>query len=153
MTDPIINPANEFETRAAKVNTMRAMGLAPFAQRFDRTHTSASVIVQVAKTEPRHLESILEQSAPSVRIAGRVILKRSMGGLIFAKLQDATGEIQLMFSKKRCLIIDAQGNSCSTLEADPKLYPDGYSAFKYGEKMLDLADFIGVSGEPFYTQK
>ena len=44
-------------------------------------------------------------------------------------------------------------SSRSTLEADPKAYPDGYSAFKYAEKMLDLGDFIGVSGEPFYTQK
>ncbi|MEI8229855.1 MAG: lysine--tRNA ligase [Candidatus Peregrinibacteria bacterium] len=64
-------------------------------------------------------------------IAGRVVLFRSMGKMTFATLQDHTGRMQISFKE------DVVGKD---------LYKDALS-------LIDLGDFIGISGERFTTQK
>lgn len=67
----------------------------------------------------------------SVTVAGRIMLFREMGKLTFAQLQDHTGRLQIAFR-------------------DEEL---GKEEHKLLQKMIDLGDIIGISGERFTTQK
>lgn len=67
----------------------------------------------------------------AVRIAGRIVLFRDMGKLTFATLQDHTGRLQIAFREEQL----------------------GTEEYKSMIKMIDLGDFVGVSGERFTTQK
>jgi lysyl-tRNA synthetase class 2 len=70
----------------------------------------------------------LEQKQAEVSTAGRVILKREMGKVVFMTLEDTSGSIQIYFSKNN---FD---------EAIEKI------------KVLDVGDILGVSGVLFRTR-
>jgi len=106
------------ENRIAKLQKIRALGIEPFGHRFEKTHSLAQI-----------RSSYSEQAAESaIRAAGRIILLRSMGKLIFATIRDATGDIQI------CLRKDDM--------------PDDFAL----AKLLDLGDIIGVEGKLGKTQ-
>lgn len=86
-----------------------------------------------AKFERTHTMSEGETCPDGKRLAlaGRVVLFRDMGKLTFATLQDHTGRLQIAFREEK-------------MEAEE---------YKRMIKMIDLGDFIGVSGERFTTQK
>ena len=85
---------DEFAARLAKVDAIRARGEDPYPVRFDRTHTLQAVrdkwddAVEPGTT----IDDI-------VRVAGRVLLKRAQGKLIFAKIRDGSGDLQLFVSQ------------------------------------------------------
>lgn len=66
----------------------------------------------------------------SVKTAGRLITKRELGKIAFAKLQDFSGQIQLVFQ---------EGGT-------PEKTKDFF------KKYIDAGDFIGVDGEIFKTK-
>ena len=66
-----------------------------------------------------------------VTIAGRIMLLRDMGKMTFLTLQDHTGRLQLAVKEEDI----------------------GKDEYKEMLHLLDLGDFIGVSGERFTTQK
>lgn len=67
----------------------------------------------------------------AVTVAGRVMLFREMGKLTFAQLQDHTGRLQIAFREEDI----------------------GKEEYKLLQKLIDLGDIIGISGERFTTQK
>ncbi len=67
----------------------------------------------------------------SVTIAGRIVAKRLMGKLCFAKLSDATGQFQVAFSEKEL----------------------GKETYDFFSSTIDLADFVTVTGPIFITHK
>jgi len=67
----------------------------------------------------------------SVQIAGRVVLFREMGKMAFLTLQDQSGRLQIMF----------------------RLDNIGEDSYKKAKKLIDLGDFIGISGQRFETKK
>src|SRR5882724_3627513 len=71
----------------------------------------------------------LEPKAIAVSIAGRMMLKRTMGKAAFCTLQDATGRIQLHVK------VDAVG-------------AETYEQFKH----WDLGDIVGAEGTLFVTK-
>lgn len=74
-------------------------------------------------------KEFFEQNTISVRLAGRLMLRRSMGKITFAHIQDSSGRIQLYLQ-------------ASAL-------PDGsYQAFQD----WDLGDIVGVTGTLFKTK-
>ena len=70
-----------------------------------------------------------------VCIAGRLMSKRIMGKASFAEIQDSSGRIQIYVSRD---------DICPG--EDKALYN---AVFK---KLLDIGDFIGISGKPFVTK-
>lgn len=70
-----------------------------------------------------------------VTLAGRIMMKRVMGKASFAELQDSSGRIQLYVSRDEI----CPGE-------DKSLYN---TLFK---KLLDIGDFVGVSGHTFVTK-
>ncbi|MGD9998605.1 MAG: lysine--tRNA ligase [Ilumatobacteraceae bacterium] len=116
--------SSERAKRLAKIDDLRAQGLNPYPYRFDRTHTLADV-----RAEHGHLEPGTETDV-RVSVAGRVMLIREQGKLIFATMRDRSGEIQLFVSK--AVVGD-----------------DAFAEFAG----LDLGDWAGVEGTVMTTRK
>lgn len=144
----IVDHVGERETRIAKAKKMKNMGVIPYAQSFDKKDLVSDIIKTYESKAHRDIEAIIPNPEIQVKTAGRVMLYRSHGKLAFAKLLDSTEQIQLMFHRDNCKII--------TDNAKDKLddgTPDGMTAYKFMEKMVDVGDFIGVHGEVFKTHK
>jgi len=116
---------DELAVRLAKVDEIRGRGDDPYPVRFDRTHTLREV--------REHWDDRIDAGSSTddfVRVAGRVLLKRSQGRLSFAKVRDGSGELQLFVS---------QG----------ELGPDAFGRF--GDE-VDRGDWVGVEGKVMKTK-
>jgi lysyl-tRNA synthetase, class II len=116
--------AAEKAKRLDKIEALRGAGTNPYPYRFDRTHSLAELRSQFAALEPG------TETEQRVTVAGRMMLRRDGGKLIFATLIDRSGEVQLFVSK--AVIGD-----------------EGFDAF--GE--FDLGDWLGAEGTVMTTRK
>ena len=105
--------------RRAKLSALRATTAVPFPNDFKPQHRAAPLQAQYAEVPNEELEP----QAIRVSVAGRMMLKRTMGKASFCTLQDATGRIQLRVT------VDNVG-------------PEVYDAFKH----WDLGDILGGAG-------
>jgi len=78
-------------TRLEKLRKIVELGHDPFGQRFDG-HLSLAAARERCPGESGQL-------GESVRVAGRILLRRKAGKLRFFDIADATGKIQLLFSR------------------------------------------------------
>jgi lysyl-tRNA synthetase, class II len=76
--------------RREKLAALEALGVAPFAYRFERTHTTK----QALELLPEGVEQ-----GPVVQLAGRIAAWRPHGKTVFAHLADSDGRIQLYFRR------------------------------------------------------
>jgi lysyl-tRNA synthetase class 2 len=106
--------------RRRKLERLRAAGIEPYSRGFKPTHSTA---------EARALLGDRERTE-TVSLAGRLMVKRLMGGSAFADMQDQAGRIQLMASR------DILGEGTFDLFAE-----------------LDPGDLIGVTGPIFRTRR
>ncbi|MFM8215178.1 MAG: amino acid--tRNA ligase-related protein, partial [Pirellula sp.] len=133
--------------RLEKLKKIEAMGIDPWGHRFDQRHFIDAVRARVSEVRFKKedgsfvelpnfdgSESVdykawkLQQGAgqevgPEVRIAGRILLMRTAGKLVFLNIRDLTGDIQVMIPKGHL--------------------PD--EDFEL-TKLLDFGDLIGVDG-------
>ncbi len=116
--------AAEKAKRLDKIAALRDAGTNPYPYRFDRTHTLDQLRAQFDALEPG------TETDQRVSVAGRMMLRRQQGKLIFATLLDRGGEVQLFVSKS--VIGD-----------------EGFEAF--GE--FDLGDWLGAEGTVMTTRK
>ena len=116
--------ADEYRARLDKIATLRDAGTDPYPVRFERTDTCGALQLQFEDLEAG------TESRSVVRVAGRMLLQRNQGKLIFATLRDGEGSIQLFVSK--AVIGD-----------------DAFDAFAE----LDLGDWVGVEGVVMRTRK
>jgi lysyl-tRNA synthetase, class II len=119
-------PSDEFAARLEKIEAMRTRGEDPYPVRFDRTHTFAEF--------RSHWDDKLDPGASSddtVRVAGRVLLLREQGKLVFATVRDGTDTSQLFVSKAD--LGDAEFE-------------------RFGEE-IERGDWIGVEGTPLKTKR
>ena len=112
-----MNKHNERKDRLRRLEKIRKNGINPYADKFDRTHSCI---------EAKSLELGTE-----VKVAGRVVLIRKMGKIVFAHIQDYSGRIQIV------------------LKIDEIEEP----AFRFFADVIDLGDFVGLEGKIFTTQK
>ena len=117
-------PADERARRLAKLAAMRSAGIDPYPVRFDRTHTAAELHEHWGTIEAG------SETDDEVRVAGRVLLRRSQGKLTFATLRDGSGSVQLFVSRSEV------GDECHA-----------------GFDDLDLGDWVGATGTVMKTKK
>ena len=108
------------QDRLAKVERLRADGIDPYSRGFKPTHSSVAAKSLLGDAE----------RTPPVSVAGRLMVKRQQGGIVFADLRDGQGRIQLMASR------DILGEDEFARFAD-----------------LDIGDIIGASGPIFRTKR
>ncbi|TME69796.1 MAG: lysine--tRNA ligase, partial [Chloroflexi bacterium] len=106
--------------RLEKVARLRAAGIDPYARGFRPTHSAEAAKALLGEAE---------RSEP-VSLAGRLMVKRVQGGLVFADLQDGSGRIQLMAT--RSILGDEEFERFAD---------------------LDLGDIVGVTGPIFRTKR
>jgi lysyl-tRNA synthetase class 2 len=106
--------------RLDKLRRIEALGLDPWGQRFD-DHQAINDVRQIFLPEP--IEPASEIARPTVRIAGRIVLKRGQGKVAFLQVRDWTETIQVMIGKNQV----------------------GEAGWAIASE-LDLGDLIGVDG-------
>ncbi len=115
--------AAEKARRQGQVDAIRAAGGEPYPYRFDRTHSVAAVRAEWPELEPG------TETDARVAVAGRIVLRRDTGKLVFATIAERGAEIQLFVSK--AVIGD-----------------EGFAAVKE----LDRGDWVGVDGTVMTTR-
>jgi lysyl-tRNA synthetase class 2 len=110
--------------RLASIQAIRDAGNNPYPYRFDRTHSLGDLRDQFGTLEAG------SETEVSATVAGRIMLKRDQGKLIFITLQDRSGNIQLFISK------GVVGD-------------DAFDAINE----LDLGDWVGTTGTVMCTRK
>jgi lysyl-tRNA synthetase class 2 len=102
--------------RIKKIEELRKRGINPYPIRFDKKEDIKTCLT--AKMDSK------------VKTAGRLVSKRALGKISFAKLRDSTGDIQLVFQDEKT--------------------PE--KTFTFFSKDIDAGDFVGVEGEIFKTK-
>jgi lysyl-tRNA synthetase class 2 len=113
------------QQRFKKLAEISAMGIKPYAGRFEVSHSAE----ELADTYKQSTREELEALRLEVTVAGRIIAMRSFGKAGFSHIQDSSGRIQIYFQKNT-------------------LGDDRYALFK----KLDIGDIIGVKGFLFRTK-
>ena len=102
--------------RIQKAEKLRSLKAQPYASSFPRTHLL---------DEGHHAKD-----GAKVKIAGRVVLNRTMGKMTFMTLKDGSGKLQIAFKED---IV-------------------GKVPYTHALSLIDLGDVIGITGERFTTQ-
>jgi lysyl-tRNA synthetase class 2 len=102
--------------RIKKIEELRKKGINPYPAKFDKKENVA--------------ECIKAKMNVKVKTAGRLVTKRELGKISFAKLRDSSGDIQIVFQEKNT--------------------PE--KVFSFFSKYIDAGDFVGVEGEVFKTK-
>ncbi|UKJ06640.1 lysine--tRNA ligase [Solitalea lacus] len=113
--------------RREGLKELRQLGINPYPAELFEVNAHAKQIKDNFKEGSTEFQS--------VSLAGRIMTKRIMGSASFAELQDASGRVQLYVARDEI----APGE-------DKALYN---TVFK---KILDIGDFIGVTGYAFITK-
>ncbi|MGE4320242.1 MAG: lysine--tRNA ligase [Acholeplasmataceae bacterium] len=110
--------------RREKAKALEDQGVAPFGQKYIRTHNSKQIFDLYESFD----HDQLEEKHVEVSIAGRIVLKRRQGKAGFMQIQDRNGRIQVYVRK------DIIGD-------------DPYEIFIQS----DLGDIVGIKGYVFKT--
>jgi lysyl-tRNA synthetase, class II len=123
---PPKGPGSSLEqARRDKLEKLKTLGVDPWGHRYDGTQP----IVDVRATGEALDRSPDDISGPAARVAGRIMLLRNAGSLVFIDLADRSGRIQLMIGKKQ-------------------VGPEAWQVIK----CLDLGDIIGAEGRLGYSK-
>ena len=124
LNPPLQDENHVIAERREKLKAIRAAGVA-FPNDFKPEHFAADLHQQYGALE----NEALEGKAVTVKVAGRMMLKRVMGKASFATVQDRSGRVQLFISK------DNIGEEI-------------YESFKH----WDLGDIVAAVGVVFKTK-
>ena len=104
--------------RLRKIDELKKQGINPYPYRFEKKENCSELQEKYKKLKAE------EKTKDKVRVAGRVMIKRDLGKISFAKLQDFSGRIQIVLQDKET--------------------PD--KEFEFFKKYVDGGDFIGIDG-------
>ena len=116
------------KARRDKLRKLAELGLDPWGSRFDGAASIAAVREQ-GEPLKRPAGEPPADDGPTVRVAGRIMLQRNAGSLVFISLADRSGRIQIMLGKKQ-------------------VGPENWKVVD----CLDLGDLIGVDGRLGYSK-
>jgi lysyl-tRNA synthetase class 2 len=112
----------QVRVRMAKLDRLREIGIDPYPVGFAPDSSLRAITQDFAGLKPD------ARTGHEVRIAGRVVAIRDLGGLCFVRLRDFTGELQLMFDASRLSLDNWRSG-------------------------VDLGDQLGVSGEVIASRR
>ncbi len=113
---------SEYNDRLAKLKKIKQLGLEPYPAQSGRDHLVSEVLAEFSKWQ---------KTEKPLTIAGRLRSWRRHGNLSFAHLEDASGRLQIAFSKAEV----------------------GADSYKILTKLVDVGDFLEVKGIAFTTRK
>ena len=110
--------------RMKKLEEFSKKGINPYPPKYDKKDNAKQV-----QEENKKLKN--EELGREAKIAGRIMAIRSFGKLVFMKLRDSTGDIQLVFMSKK----------------------SGKENSKDIVKLIDIGDIVGVEGKITRTKR
>ncbi len=113
------------QQRFKKLAEISALGVKPYAGRFETNASAQGLLAQHGSTPKEDLE----RTKIEVIVAGRIVAMRSFGKACFCHIQDGSGRIQLYFQKNT-------------------VGEEQYALFK----KIDIGDFVGAKGFLFRTK-
>ena len=113
---------SERDERLKKLKELQNLGLDPYPSKAKITHDIGQTLADF---------KALEKNQKDIFIAGRLRVIRAHGNLTFARLDDGSGQMQIVLSKKEV----------------------GQDNYKNFTKLIDAGDFIEARGRCFVTQK
>jgi len=116
---------NQYQLRRDKLRQIEALGQESYPRKFESTHSIPEILAKYSDSTGEQLE----RERVNVRVAGRLMSIRGQGKAGFAHLQQAGKRLQIYVK------LDFVGET-------------GFQLYK----LLDLGDFIGVSGYLFRTR-
>jgi len=112
--------------RLKKIEDFRKARINPYPHKFEKKNNAGEL-----QEEYKKLKN--EEFGKKAVVAGRIMAIRSFGKLVFMKLRDETGDIQLVFVPKK------------GKESEDKV--------KSITKTVDVGDIVGCSGKVFRTKR
>ncbi|PIZ82593.1 lysine--tRNA ligase [Candidatus Pacearchaeota archaeon CG_4_10_14_0_2_um_filter_05_32_18] len=106
------------ESRIKKVGELRKLGINPYPNKYDFKNYASQLQEKYKKLKKE------SKTKDKVSVAGRIIIKRDLGKISFATLQDSSGRIQ---------IVSQQGET-------------GKREFEFFKRYIESGDFAGVEG-------
>jgi len=88
------------EQRQHKLEQIKQLGIDPYGGRYDGAESAADIRARYKDGDDSALADATADRSQSARCAGRIVLLRDIGKLIFITLRDWTGTIQLGLSNK-----------------------------------------------------
>lgn len=131
-TEPSLH--EQEQARLANLEKIAQLGIKPYGQRLDdlicleAARAAYDPQADATNKETAKTDNHIDHR-PRVRVAGRVMLKRDTGKLVWLNLRDDTGDIQIAVSKRDC---QAPGFDCA--------------------KLIDLGDIVVASGPLMMTR-
>lgn len=113
------------QERIKKLEELKKLGIEPYAHRYEKKNSSKELKQKYASLKED------ERTKDSVKMAGRLLVIRDIGNLIFATVDDSFGKIQIVLQKK---------------ETPEKV-------MEFFSKYLDAGDFVGFEGLVFKTKR
>ncbi len=108
------------EDRQKKLQQLQNLGIDPYGGKYEGAESSVSI---KDRFDDAKSEADGENPTQTGRVAGRIILHRDMGKMMFTTIRDGGGQIQIAMRKD---VLDELGWSLA--------------------KLLDLGDIVGASG-------
>lgn len=116
------------EDRLVKLEKVRALGVDPYGWRYENVEKAASIVTTF---DDARAETDGETPTQRGRAAGRLVLLRDMGKMIFATLRDSSGTVQIALRKN--------------ILAEQSLPAEEATGWDLA-KLLDLGDLVGADG-------
>ncbi len=114
------------KSRINKIEELRKKRINPYPYKYEVKNYASELQERYKKLKAD------SKTANKSKVAGRVMIKRDLGKISFATLQDSSGRIQIVSQQ-------AQG-------ATPE------KAFEFFKKYIDAGDFVGVEGRIIKTK-
>ena len=128
MSDAAGHGEDQEMVRRQKLNAIAGLGHDPWGQRFDG-HQAIALVRSMESHIPPKDEQGHQPHGPAVRIAGRIMLRRTAGKALFLDLRDWSAQIQIFCGKGQ------------VGEANWALLQE-----------VDLSDLLGIEGHLSYTK-
>ena len=123
--------SSERAARIEKLEYLRHAGIAPYAQRFEKSHST-----QQAKGLP--------DGASGIKVAGRVVALRGFGKLTFGHILDYSGKVQFAAQKNK--LGESFGLFMKTVDVGDFIGVEGeIITTKTGEKTVDITQWTFLS--------
>ncbi len=133
--------ADQFrEDRLSKLRKLIELGINPYGERTQGIQSTSDIHQQLGKLNLEAGE-ISEESRG--RVAGRIMLLRSMGKLVFLTIRDRRGDLQIGLTKK---FLEAQWPAIKLLDLGDTIFAEGkLGKTKTGEDTLWATEFSYLS--------
>ncbi|MDD5212975.1 MAG: lysine--tRNA ligase [Candidatus Gracilibacteria bacterium] len=133
--------------RQKKIQEMMEAGIICYANNY-RGKQDISKIIETKSENYKDVDFLMENGAVGeFKTAGRIISSRGMGKLVFGKIRDFSGDIQISFMRDKVIF-----NTGKEIVENIIIAGEEKSAFKIAEKFCQVGDYVGVIGDLFLTK-